>query len=133
MHTSLYGVVTSLGDKGPMSKDNRVFLKKLRVIFIYCLKTYKYWRSQKYHLSTHLYDPIYFDRLVQFHPSMRSVLYLVRQFWSEKGNIHVYSMYVLLADKVSCPMIQHYDSGDSQIRNPSIPNLKLYELSHCAS
>ena len=24
-------------------------------------------------------------------------------------------MYVLLADKVSCPMTKHYDSGDSQI------------------
>ena len=27
----------------------------------------------------------------------------------------MYSMYVLLADKVSCPMTQHYGSGDSQI------------------
>ena len=27
---------------------------------------------KKYHLSTHLYDQIYFDRLVQFHPSMHS-------------------------------------------------------------
>ena len=42
-------------------------------------------------------------------------------------------MYVLLADKVSCPMTQHYDSGDSQISNQSIPSLTLYELSHCAS
>ena len=42
-------------------------------------------------------------------------------------------MYVLLADKVSCPMPQHFDSGDSQISNPSIPSLTLYELSHCAS
>ena len=59
-----------------MSKDNQVFLKKVRVIFIYWLKTYKYWYSQKKnHLSTHLYDQIYFDRLVQFHPSMRSELY----------------------------------------------------------
>ena len=30
-------------------------------------------------------------------------------------------------------MAQHYDSGDSQISNPSIPSLTLYELSHCAS
>ena len=104
-----------------MSKDNRVFLKKVRVIFIYCLKTYKYWRSQKYHLSIHLYDQIYFDRLLQFHPSMRTELYLVR-----KNDIHAYSMYVLLADKVSCPMTQHYDSGDSQISNPSIPSLTHY-------
>ena len=37
-------------------------------------------------------------------------------------------MYVLLADKVSCPMTQHYDSGDSQISNPSIPIFTLYEL-----
>ena len=42
-------------------------------------------------------------------------------------------MYVLFADQVSCPMTQHYDSGDSQISNPSIPSLTLYELSHCAS
>ena len=32
-----------------------------------------------------------------------------------------------------CPITQHYDSGDSQISNPSIPSLTLYELSHCAS
>ena len=30
-------------------------------------------------------------------------------------------------------MTQHYDSGDSQISNPSIPSLTLYELTHCAS
>ena len=30
-------------------------------------------------------------------------------------------------------MTQHYDTGDSQISNPSIPSLTLYELSHCAS
>ena len=44
-------------------------------------------------------------------------------------------IHVLLADnlKVSCPMTQHFDSGDSQISNPSIPSLTLYELSHCAS
>ena len=55
--------------------------------------------------------------------SMRSELHqaiLVR-----KVNIHAYSMYVLLADKVSCPMTQHFDSGDSQINNPSIPSLTL--------
>ena len=46
--------------------------------------------------------------------------------------IHAYSMYVLLADKVSCPMTQHFDSSDSQISNPWIPSLTLYELSHCA-
>ena len=50
-----------------------------------------------------------------------------------KVNIHGYSMYVLLADKVSYPMTQYYDSGDSQISDPSVPNLTLYELSHCAS
>ena len=43
-------------------------------------------------------------------------------------------VYVLLADKVSCPMTQHYDSGYSQKAiNQSIPSLILYELSHCAS
>ena len=50
-----------------------------------------------------------------------------------KNNIHAYSMYVLLADKVSCPMTQHFDSGDLQIINPWIPSLTLYKLSHCAS
>ena len=34
-------------------------------------------------------------------------------------------MYVLLADKVSCRMAQHFDSGDSQINNLSIPSLTL--------
>ena len=57
-----------------MSKDNECF-KKSKSYLIYCLETYKYWRSQKkYHISTHMYDQIYFDRLVQFHPSMRSEL-----------------------------------------------------------
>ena len=42
-------------------------------------------------------------------------------------------MYVLFSDKVSCPMTQLYDTGDSQISNPSIPSLTLYKLSHCAS
>ena len=42
-------------------------------------------------------------------------------------------MYVLFADKVSCPMTQHYESGDSQISNPSSPSITLYKLSHCAS
>ena len=49
------------------------------------------------------------------------------------GCYNAYSMYVLFVDKVSCPMTIHYDSGDSQISNPSIPSLTLYELSHCAS
>ena len=30
-------------------------------------------------------------------------------------------------------MTQNYDSGDSQISNPLIPSLILYELSQCAS
>ena len=51
-------------------------------------------------------------------------------FLVRKVNIHAYSMYVLSADKGSCPMTQHFDS---QISNPSIPSLTLYELSHCAS
>ena len=42
-------------------------------------------------------------------------------------------MYVLFADKVACPMTQHYVSGDSQISNSWIPCLTLYKLSHCAS
>ena len=57
-----------------MSKDNRVFFKKVRVIFIVLRRT-SIGVHKKYHLSTHLYDQIYFDRLVQFHPSMRSELY----------------------------------------------------------
>ena len=82
--------------------------------------------------KNNLYDQIYFDRLVQFHPSMRSS-YTGQAILVRKVNIHAYSMYVLLADKVSCPMTQHFDSGDSQISNPSIPCLTLYELSHFAS
>ena len=37
------------------------FFIKVTVILMYCLKMYKYWRSQKraYHLSTHLYDQVY--------------------------------------------------------------------------
>ena len=61
-------------------------------------------------------------------PSYTGQAILVRKF-----NIHAHSMYVLLADKVSCPMTQHFDSGDSQISNSSIPSLTLYQLSHCAS
>ena len=30
-------------------------------------------------------------------------------------------------------LTQHYDSGDSQISNHSIPSLTLYNLSHFAS
>ena len=59
-----------------------------------------------------MYDKIYFDRLLLF---------------------YAYSMYLLLAVKVSFPMTQIYDSGDSQISNPSIPSLTLYELNHCVS
>ena len=57
---------------------------------------------------------------ISMHPSYTGQAILVR-----KVNIHAYSMYVLLADKVSCPMTQHFDSGDSQINNPSIPSLTL--------
>ena len=42
-------------------------------------------------------------------------------------------MYLLLADKVSCPMTQHYDSSDSQIINSLVPGLTLYEMNHSAS
>ena len=45
-------------------------------------------------------------------PSQTGQAILVR-----KVNIHAYSMYVLLADKVFCPMTQHFDPGDSQISN----------------
>ena len=41
-------------------------------------------------------------------PSYTGQAILVR-----KINIHAYSMYVQLADKVSCPMTQHFDSSDS--------------------
>ena len=61
-------------------------------------------------------------------PSYTGQAILVRKVY-----VHAYLMYVLLADKVSCPMPQHFDAGDSQISNPSIPSLTLYELSHCAS
>ena len=42
---SSYNNIKAQGDTGPMLKDNRVFFIKVRVIFIHCLKTYKYWRS----------------------------------------------------------------------------------------
>ena len=59
-----------------MSKDNRVFLKKSKLsLFIVLKRTSIGVHKKKKHLSTHLYDQIYFDRLVQFHPSMRSELY----------------------------------------------------------
>ena len=54
------------------------------------------------------------------------------QYLNEEGPWGTWNI-VLFADKVSCPMTQHYDSGDSQISNPSISSLTLYELSHCAS
>ena len=85
-----------------LKSDRSVFDKMLPVddnVFIYCLKTYKYWRSQK--------------KIFRVTPGQAI---LVR-----KVNIHAYSMYVLLTDKVSCPMTQHYDSGDSPVSNPSTP------------
>ena len=68
-------------DTGPMLKDNRVFFIKVRVIFIYCLKTSSIGLPKN---TYHLYDQIYFDRRVPFYPSIRSELYMVRQFCSEK-------------------------------------------------
>ena len=110
------------------------FFKKVRVIFICCLKTYKYWRSlknnifyQQFCLTKYILT-VWSSFIPQYVPSYTGQAILVR-----KVNIHAYSLYVLLADKVSCPMTQHFDSGDSQICNPSIPSLTLYELSHCAS
>ena len=68
-----------------MLKDNRVLLKKKEIsLFIVLKRTSIGIHKNTYYLSTHLYDQIYFDRRVQFHPSIRSELYLVRQFWSEK-------------------------------------------------
>ena len=61
-------------------------------------------------------------------PSYTDQAILVRKFY-----IHAYLMYVQLADKVCCPLIQHFDSGNSQISNPLIPSLTLYVLSHYAS
>ena len=53
-------------------------------------------------------------KITAFTVSKRLIIYgqaiLVR-----KVNIHAYSMYVLFAVKVPCPLTQHYDSGDSQI------------------
>ena len=122
--------------KDPCQKITECF-KKVRVIFIYGLKTYKYWRSQKqYHLSTHLYvyiDQIYFDPPGQVSSLNAFQVIPGQAILVRKVIIHAYSMYVLLADKVSCSMTQHYDSGDSHIINPSIPSLTLYKLSHCAS
>ena len=58
-----------------MSKDNPVFLKKQELSLFIVLKRTSVGVHKKYHLSTHLFDQIYFDRLIQFHPSMRSELY----------------------------------------------------------
>ena len=66
-----------------MSKDNGVFLKKSELSLFIVLNRTSIGVHKTYNLSTHLYDQIYFDRLVQFHPSMRTELYLVRQCWSE--------------------------------------------------
>ena len=45
---------------------------------------YKYWHSHKkkraFRLSTNLYDQVYPDRRIQFHPSMRSIY-----TWSDKS------------------------------------------------
>ena len=67
-----------------MSKDKGVFFKKSKSLSLFivlkrtCIGVHK-----KYHLSTHLYDQIYFDRLVQFQLNAFRVI-LVGQFWSEK-------------------------------------------------
>ena len=58
-----------------MSKDNRAFLKKYELSLFIVLKRTSIGVHKKYNLSTHLYDQIYFDCLVQLHPSMRSEIY----------------------------------------------------------
>ena len=59
-----------------MSKDNRVFFKKSKsYLYLLSLNVQVLAFTKKKKISTHLYDQIYFDRLVQFHPSMRSELY----------------------------------------------------------
>ena len=109
------------------------FVFFFKVIFIYCLKTYKYWRSQKNIIYQHICINKYILTVwssftLRCVPSYTGQAILVR-----KLNSHAYSMYVLIADTVSCPMTQHFNACDSQISNPSIPSLAIYELSHCAS
>ena len=60
-----------------------VFFKK-RVIFIYCLKTYKYWRSQKNSfINTSVWPDIVWPS-GPVSPLNAFRVILVRQFWSEK-------------------------------------------------
>ena len=70
----------------PCQKITRcfVFFIKVRVIFIYCLKTYKYWRLQKI-----IYQHICMTKYIltvwsSFIPLNAFPVILVRQFWSEK-------------------------------------------------
>ena len=115
-----------------MSKDNRVFLKKVRFIF-YCLKRTSIGVQKKNIIYQHIC-------MIKYILTVRSSFTLNafrvipgQAILVRKVNIHAYSMHVLLVDKVSCPMTKYYDSGDSQISYPSIPSLTLYGLSHCAS
>ena len=112
------------GDTGPMSKDNRVFFFLFIVLKRTSIGVHK--KNIIYqHICTKYILTVWSSFTPQCVPSYTDQEILVR-----KVNIHAYSMYVLLADnlKVSCPMTQHFDSGDSQISNPSIPSLTLYEL-----
>ena len=98
-----------------MLKDNRVFFFVffLKSYLYLRLKTYKYWRSEKKIIyqricMTKYILTIWSSFTPQCVPSYTGQAILVR-----KINIHAYSMYVQLADKVSCPMTQHFDSSDS--------------------
>ena len=55
---------------------------------------------------------------------MKSLLIPGQAILVTKVYIHAYSIYVLFADKVSCSMTHHYDSGDSQITTPPPPMSK---------
>ena len=107
-----------------MSKDNRVFLKsKSLSLFIVLKRTSIGVHKKISFINTSVWPNIFWP---SGPVSSQCVLsYTGQAILVRKVNIHAYSMYVLLADKVSCPMTQHFDTGDSQINNPSIPSLTL--------
>ena len=116
-----------------MSKDNRVFLKSKSYLYLLPFKNVQVLASTKNTIYQHICMNKYILTVWSVSPLNAFRVIPGQAIMVRKVYIHAYSMYVLLADKVSCPITQRYDSGDSQISNPSIPSLTLYELSRCAS
>ena len=59
----------SLRYKGTHGKDNPVIFVKVSVIYIFVMG---HSEKRAYRLSVHLYDQVYINHPVQFHPSVRS-------------------------------------------------------------